>query len=79
MTPLFAGVTRMKYYRFLPYNLAAGVVWAVAYSLVGHVFGQYWDELLAIAKSLGYGVIGLVALLFLTYMLRRRRFRDRTK
>ena len=24
MTPLFAGVTRMKYYRFLPYNLAAG-------------------------------------------------------
>jgi membrane protein DedA with SNARE-associated domain len=51
----------------------------VAYSLVGYVFGQYWDELLAIAKSLGYVVIGLVALLFLTYMLRRRRFRDRTK
>ena len=47
MTPLFAGVSRMKYYRFLPYNLAAAVVWAVAYSLVGYVFGQYWDELLA--------------------------------
>src|SRR5215218_2714151 len=77
MTPLFAGVTRMKYYRFLPYNLAAAVVWAVAYSLVGYVFGQYWGELLAIAKSLGFGVIGLVALLVLAYVLRRRRFRNR--
>lgn len=70
MTPLFAGVTRMRYYRFLPYNLAAGVVWAVAYSLVGYVFGQYWDELLAVAKSLGYGVIAIVAILFLAYFLR---------
>jgi membrane protein DedA with SNARE-associated domain len=71
MTPLFAGVTRMKYYRFLPYNLAAGVVWAVAYSLVGYIFGQYWDELLAVARSLGYGIIAVVALLFLAYFLRR--------
>jgi membrane-associated protein len=71
MTPLFAGVSRMKYYRFLPYNLSAAVVWAVAYSLVGYVFGQYWDELLAVAKSLGYGVIAIVALLLLAYVLRR--------
>lgn len=72
MTPLFAGVTRMKYYRFLPYNLAAGVVWAVAYSLVGYIFGQYWDELIAVAKSFGYGVVGLVILVLLAYLLRRR-------
>ncbi len=72
MTPLFAGVSRMKYYRFLPYNLSAAVVWAVAYSLVGYVFGQYWDELLAVARSLGYGVIAIVALLLLAYVLRRR-------
>ena len=71
MTPLFAGVTRMRYYRFLPYNLAAGVVWAVAYSLVGYVFGQYWDELLAVARSLGYGVVAIVALVFLAYFVRR--------
>jgi len=77
MTPLFAGVTRMKYYRFLPYNLAAGVVWAVVYSLVGYVFGQYWEELLAVMRSFGYGAIGLVALVFLAYVLRRRRFRNK--
>jgi hypothetical protein len=44
--------------------------------LVGYVFGQYWEELLATAKSLGYGLIGIVALLVLAYVLRRRRFRN---
>ena len=72
MTPLFAGVSRMTYYRFLPYNLSAAVVWAVAYSLVGYVFGQYWDELLAVARSIGYGVIAIVALVLLAYVIRRR-------
>jgi len=52
-------------------------VWAVSYSLVGYVFGQYWGELLAIAKSLGYGIIGLVALLVLAYVLKRHRFRNK--
>jgi len=47
-------------------------VWAVTYSLVGYVFGQYWDELLAVAKSIGYGIIAIVALVLLAYVLRRR-------
>ncbi|HEV2741960.1 MAG TPA: DedA family protein [Rubrobacter sp.] len=72
MTPLFAGVTRMKYYRFLPYNVAAGCVWAVAYSLIGYVFGQYWSELLAVARSFGFSVVALVALVILALLLRRR-------
>jgi len=72
LTPLFAGVTRMKYYRFLPYNIAAGSVWAVAYSLIGYVFGQYWSELLAVARSFGFVIVGLVVLVLIAYLLRRR-------
>ena len=72
MTPLFAGVTRMKYYRFIPYNVAAGLVWAVAYSLIGYVFGQYWGELLAVARSFGYTIVALVVLVVLSLVLRRR-------
>jgi membrane protein DedA with SNARE-associated domain len=71
MTPLFAGGTRMKYYRFVPYNVAAAAVWSVVYSLIGYVFGQYWTELLAVATSFGYGVIGLAVLVLLAYLLRR--------
>ena len=77
MTPLFAGVTRMKYYRFVPYNVAAAAVWSVVYSLIGYVFGQYWTELLAVAKSFGYGVVGLVFLVLLAYFLRRSQNRKR--
>ncbi len=72
MTPLFAGVSRMGYHKFLPYNLAAAAVWAVAYSLVGYVFGQYWSQLLSVAKSFGFGVVALVVLALLAYLLRRR-------
>jgi membrane protein DedA with SNARE-associated domain len=72
MTPLFAGVTRMSYHRFIPYNVAAGCVWAVAYSLIGYVFGQYWGELLAVAKSFGLGVVAIVVLVLFAYLLRRR-------
>jgi membrane-associated protein len=72
MTPLFAGVTRMKYYRFVPYNVAAGLVWAVVYSLIGYVFGQYWSELLAVAKSFGFSVVAIVALVIVAFVLRRR-------
>jgi membrane protein DedA with SNARE-associated domain len=78
MTPLFAGVTRMSYYRFIPYNVAAGLVWAVAYSLVGYVFGQYWGELLAVAKSFGFSVVVLVALVIVALVLRRRYRRKKT-
>lgn len=79
MTPLFAGVTRMKYYKFVLYNLAAASVWAVVYSLIGYVFGQYWTELLAVAKSFGYGIVGLVVLVLLAYLLRRYRTENRPK
>src|SRR5918999_2279235 len=72
MTPLFAGVSRMKYHKFLPYNLSAAAVWAVAYTLVGYAFGAYWSELLAVAKSFGYTIIALVALVLAAYLLRRR-------
>jgi len=72
MTPLFAGVTKMGYFRFVPYNVAAAFVWAVVYSLVGYVFGQYWGELLAVAKSFGFSVVALVALVIVALVLRRR-------
>lgn len=78
MTPLFAGVSRMKYYHFLPFNLGAGMVWAIAYTIVGYIFGEYWDELLAVARSVGFGFVGFVVLLIALYVIRRR-YKKRAK
>jgi membrane-associated protein len=77
MTPLFAGVTRMGYFRFVPYNVAAALVWAVVYSLIGYVFGQYWSELLAVARSFGFSVVALVILVIVAFVLRRRYRRNK--
>src|SRR4028119_1174005 len=77
MTPLFAGVSRIKCDSFVPYNVGAAAVWSVVYSLIGYVFGQYWTELLAVAKSFGYSVVGLVFLVLLAYLLRRYQNRKR--
>jgi membrane-associated protein len=71
MTPLFAGVSKMKYYKFFPYNLSAAAVWAVAYTLVGYLFGAYWSDLLAVAQSFGYGIVALVVLVLSALLLRR--------
>jgi membrane protein DedA with SNARE-associated domain len=79
MTPLFAGVSRMKYYRYLPYNVSAAAVWAVVYTLVGYVFGSYWSALLTVAKSFGYGIVAIVALALGAYLLRRLLGRERRK
>ena len=72
-TPLFAGMSRMKYYRFIPYNLSAIAVWAIAYSTVGYFFGQYWDQLLEVARSIGFGVLAVVVLILGSYVYYRRR------
>lgn len=79
MTPLFAGVSHMKYYQFLPYSLAATTLWALVSGTVGYVFGQYWNELLAVARSVGFSVVGLVVLLIVAYVLRRRWKRNRDR
>jgi membrane protein DedA with SNARE-associated domain len=75
MTPLFAGVSRMKYYRFLPYSLAATTTWALVTGTLGYIFGEYWNELLSVARDVGYGFVALVVLFITFYTLRRRRKR----
>ncbi len=78
MTPLFAGVSRMKYYRFLPYSLAATTTWALVAGTVGYVFGEYWNEIVSVARNVGYGFVVLVVL-FVTFYIRRRRRKHRAK
>jgi membrane protein DedA with SNARE-associated domain len=65
----------MRYYKFLPYSLAATITWALFTGTVGYVFGEYWDELLAVARSVGYGFVALVALFVFLYVFRRYRAR----
>jgi membrane-associated protein len=77
MTPLFAGISHMRYYRFLPYSLAATTTWALVTGTVGYVFGEYWDELLSVARDVGYGFVALITLFVVLYVLRRYRAKNK--
>ena len=72
MTPLFAGVSQMKYVSFLPYSLAATATWALTSAILGYAFGEYWNELLVIARNVGYGFVALLILFMALYFYRRR-------
>lgn len=76
--PLFSGLSRMKYPKFFAYNMAAVIVWAIAYTSVGYFFGEYWEQLLGVARSFGAGILALVVVtvIFVIYRRRRRRSRE---
>ncbi len=43
MAPFVAGMSRMPYGRFFIYNASGGILWAVAFTLLGYFFGQSWQ------------------------------------
>lgn len=79
--PGLAGVSRMRYRRFLVANALGGVVWGVAYSLFGYFGGS---QLPKIEKYSGWVSIALIAVLvasvlgmhYLRRAAQRRRQRD---
>ena len=74
---LFAGINRMHWRKFVVFNAAGGIVWAVAYGLLGYFLGKS-PLLPTILHVLGVGglvLLGLVvvALLVVIVVMRRRR------
>ena len=59
-----AGITRMQWWRFLVWNAAGGVVWAVGVGLIAYYAGKAAAD--AIAR---YGVYGGVAVTVLFVLL----------
>ena len=65
-----AGLSRMHWWRFLAWNAAGGIVWAVAVGLAAYFLGS------AVASAIGtYGLLaggGAIALAALAYLIVRR-------
>jgi undecaprenyl-diphosphatase len=62
--PFTAGVARMRYRRFVAFDVPAIVVWAVAISVFGYSFGQHLDFIDKVLSRFGYGVLALFILFF---------------
>lgn len=71
--PFTAGIAQMPYRRFLLFDVPAIVVWAVAISIFGYLFGQNLEFVDKVLSRFGYVVLGLLVVLFLGRFLWRRR------
>lgn len=69
--PALAGMSRMPYRRFVVWNAAGGIVWGVAYVLLGYLAGNSWE---LVVRTVGRGVaIVIGALVVLTLVVWRVR------
>lgn len=78
VTPGLAGLSRMRYRRFLAWNAAGGVVWGLGVVALGYLAGSSYEQ---VAHRLGQGgaigVGALVVVALLVWRWRRRRARSR--
>lgn len=76
VTPGLAGLSGMRYRRFLAYNAAGGIVWGVGCVVAGYLAGSSYKQ---VAGYLGQGgalVAGVLVVVALVAWRRARRHRD---
>lgn len=75
--PGLAGTARMPYPRFLAFNAAGGLIWAVGFTLLGYLVGAGYHRAEKIAGRASAVVLALVILAVLIVVVRRRRRAER--
>ena len=75
--PALAGMVRVPYGRFLVFDLIGGLLWSLAFTLVGFLFSRQLDRIAADAHLLGGGFLLLFATGVVAYVLYRWRDRER--
>jgi membrane-associated protein len=74
--PFTAGIAHMPYGRFLLFDVPAIIVWAVAISVFGYLFGNNLELVDRVISRFGYVVLGLAVVFLLGRFLWMKR-RDR--
>jgi len=71
--PGLAGTARMPYLRFLAFNAAGGLIWAVSFTLLGYLAGASYHTVEKVAGRAGEAILALILLAVLVFAIRRRR------
>ena len=72
--PALAGVAHMPYRRFLPYNVAGGLVWGIAFVCLGYFAGNSYARIeAAVGRDLALAVLAVAAVGLLVWRVRRSR------
>jgi len=71
--PGLAGMSKMPYRRFLVFNAAGGILWAVGYTLLGDAVGLSYAAAEHDANVATGVVVGVLVVAFIVYTVVRRR------
>jgi membrane protein DedA with SNARE-associated domain len=77
IVPPAAGASRMAYRRFLPWSVAAAILWGAGSALAGYAIGRNSERLSRFSQRFSLGILALVVVLAGLYFLRRRQGRGR--
>lgn len=73
LVPALAGVARMRYRVFLPWNAAGAVVWGGGVVLLGYLFGHSLKKVEEVLGVVGVALVLVLVGLFLLWRHRRRK------
>jgi membrane-associated protein len=75
--PALAGTAAMPYRRFLAFNAAGGLTWAIGFTLLGYLAGAGYRTVETIAGRASEVILAVVILAVIVFLVyRRRRERD---
>jgi membrane-associated protein len=73
VVPGLAGISSMPYRVFLPANAAGGLIWGVAFCLLGYLVGHAYTKVEHASGIASDVLIGLVVVAIIAVIIRRRR------
>jgi membrane protein DedA with SNARE-associated domain len=73
VVPGLAGMSAMRYRRFLVANAAGGLCWGLGYALLGYFAGNGYKRVAHYSSYGALGLVGVIVLLAVVMHLRRRR------
>jgi undecaprenyl-diphosphatase len=74
LVPGTAGMSGVRYGKFLVWNVAGGTVWAIAYVLIGYLAGSQYQRIEKYANYIGLGLLAVIAAILI---VRHRRAKAR--
>ncbi len=76
LIPGMAGMSRVRYRKFLLWNALGGLVWATGFVLIGYLAGSQYKRIEHYANYIGLGLLMIIAL---TFYVKHRRARTSTE
>ncbi len=73
LVPAIAGISGMKYSRFLLANAAGGLIWGLAYTIAGYEVGKAYAKVVTYGTYVSSAIIGAAAVAIVAFLVWRRR------